>query len=280
MTGSELPRLEDDGLTNLPVGSWAEEKYRLVGLYASLFSASMKAKWDHRVYVDLFAGPGRSQIKDSGRVVPGTPTLALSAPTPYTRYIFCEKDHASLETLKARCDRDFPERDVRYVPGDCNQHVAAIISHLPIAGRGSTVLSFCFADPFRVSDLHFATLTQLAERYVDFLILIPTGMDASRNWRRESPAIDSFVGTPAWRGAWTSRSRQGVSFDAFFTGFFSTQMATLGYAYGGVNNTVLIRNPDKNQRLYRLAFYSKHQLGEKFWTQALRYSTPQLGLDL
>jgi hypothetical protein len=36
--------IEDDGLICPEVGSWAEEKYRLLSLYDELFSTGMKDK--------------------------------------------------------------------------------------------------------------------------------------------------------------------------------------------------------------------------------------------
>ena len=53
----EDPKLiGDDGFFIPDIGSWAETKHRLIGLYAALFSTGMKWKWDRRVYVDLYAG--------------------------------------------------------------------------------------------------------------------------------------------------------------------------------------------------------------------------------
>ncbi len=51
---SRLLELEDDGLMTPEVGDYAEEKYRLIGLYAELFAKAMKGKWDSRVYIDLY----------------------------------------------------------------------------------------------------------------------------------------------------------------------------------------------------------------------------------
>ena len=208
MTRYNLPSLTDDGLTNLDVGSWAERKYRLVGVYVSLFSRSMKDKWDHRVYIDLFAGPGRSRVRETTRILPASPAIALSVDYPFTRYLFCEKVEEYVSCLRMRCERDFSDSDVKIIHGDCNLEVNEILAQIPPHGSNSKVLSFCFADPFKVSDLQFATIEMLSTRFVDFLILIPTGMDASRNCSRqlhnENPtAIDAFVGTDRWRDEWT-----------------------------------------------------------------------------
>ncbi len=282
---SEIPTLEDDGLKVLEVGSWTETKYRLVAIYSLLFSTSMKDKWENRVYIDLFAGPGRSRVRESNRIIPGSPTIAMTVRNTFTRYIFCEEDGDSLRALQERHARDFSALDARFVLGNCNSKIDEIMSHLPPHSPHSKVLSFCFADPFRVSDLAFSTLERLSSVFIDFLILIPTQMDASRNWTREleeknETPIDVFTGTRAWREEWINRSITSVTPDAFLTEFFSKRMRTIGYRYGGVDKTVLIRNPDRNQRLYRLGFYSKHQLGEDFWKQAMKYSCEQLNFGL
>ena len=99
MTNFRLPTLPDDDLRNLDVGSWAERKYRLVGIYATLFSTSMKSKWDHRVYIDLFAGPGRSRIRETNRIIPASPTIALSVQHTFNRYILCDSDGESFHFL-------------------------------------------------------------------------------------------------------------------------------------------------------------------------------------
>jgi three-Cys-motif partner protein len=284
MSKYRLPSLVDDGLMNLDVGTWAEQKYRLVGIYATLFATSMKDKWDHRVYIDLFAGPGRSKIRETTRIIPASPTIALSVEYPFTRYVFCEQDQSSLSCLRQRCQRDFQHLTVRTIHGDCNSKVDEILSEMPPHGTASKVLSFCLADPFRVSDLQFRTIERLSARFVDFLILIPTGMDASRNWLRQlqndnPTAIDSFVGTDRWRQEWRDLPPRSMSTDAFFTRFFSGRMRDIGYEFGGIDQSVLIRNPDRNQQLYRLGFYSKNKLGEKLWREAKKYSSDQLELD-
>lgn len=68
MSGSQNI-IEDDGLICPEVGSWAEEKYRLLALYDELFSTGMKYKWDQRVYIDLYAGAGYGRIKGSKKIL-------------------------------------------------------------------------------------------------------------------------------------------------------------------------------------------------------------------
>ncbi len=103
----ELPPLSDDGLITEEIGDWGQEKYRLLHLYAQLFSASMKKKWDCRVYIDLFAGCGRSKITGTNRIVAGSPIVALGVDPKFDKHIFCEKDTEKLNALRARVQRDY-----------------------------------------------------------------------------------------------------------------------------------------------------------------------------
>ena len=104
----KLPRLKPDGLITPEVGAWGERKYRLVAGYASMFSTSMKSKWECRVYVDLFAGCGRAQLEGTTHIVPGSPLLAVSLDTRFDEYVFCEQEEERIEALKQRVARDAP----------------------------------------------------------------------------------------------------------------------------------------------------------------------------
>ena len=41
-------------------------------------------------YVDLFAGPGKDRIEESGKIILGSPLMALEQRFPYTNYHFVE----------------------------------------------------------------------------------------------------------------------------------------------------------------------------------------------
>ena len=273
-----MPHLEDDGLTTPEVGSWAEDKYRLVRNYADTFTTSMKGKWDHRVYTDLFAGTGRSRIEGTGVIVPASPILALELPQKFDRYILCEEDDEKRAALKARAERVAPDANLTYVPGDVNLNVEDLLSAIP-AGR---VLTFCFVDPYKIANLAFGTLRALSSRYVDFLVLLPSYMDVNRNpstyFGDENKTLDQFLGSSEWRTAWPGAEARGEKFPLFFVDRFGLEMKKLGYIYAGMQDTKLIRSTEKNLPLYHLAFFSRHELGAKFWKQALKYGTDQRDL--
>ncbi len=273
-----LPRLESDGLLTPEVGAWAETKYELVSNYARIFSTSMKAKWECRVYLDLFAGAGRAQIEGTPSILPASPMLALDVPDRFDRYIFCEEDREKLEALRTRVEREHPTFDAHFLPGDANQLVDEILSKIPQARAGYRVLTFCFVDPFKLRNLHFVTIQGLAARFVDFLVLVPSAMDAHRNQKYyidpASSVLDNFLGTREWREAWKSYPRQD-RFGDFVTDQFGHQMSKLGYHYGGLESAVLNRSTGKNLPLYDLVFFSRSQKGMGFWDETRKYSDPQ-----
>jgi len=278
-----LKMLKDDGLPTPEIGAWGEEKYRHVQLYASLFVKSMRSKWDMLVYLDLFAGSGRSQIRGTGRIVNASPLLILGIPEAYDKYIFCEQDMNFAKALEARCRRDSPDRNVKIIPEDANISVGKIIAEMPRHGRTRKVLGFCFLDPFQMQNLSFSTIKVLSQRFMDFLVLIPSSMDANRNEQNyvqpKNKTLDNFVGNPDWRTFWQEENRAGKSFEHFVVEEFGRSMQKLGYIDPGLKEAIMIRSNDKNLPLYRLALYSKHQLGSKFWKETKKYSDPQTGFE-
>jgi three-Cys-motif partner protein len=273
-------RVADDGLYTPDVGSWGENKHRLFWYYADLFATSMKGKWHQRVYLDLFAGAGRARIQDTDRIVLGSPLLALEITHPFDRYIFCDKNPECIEALRMRVPTAHPAAEAIYLVGDVNQLTEEILNSMPPYGPSRRVLGFCFVDPYRLQDLRFPTISALAARYMDFLILVPA-MDPLRNQAnyldRSNNVLDSFLGTTAWRTAWANTGGR-IPFDLFVANLFNEQMRQIEYKFGGIHESVLVRSTEKNLRLYRLGFFSRSKLGEHFWKEAKRYSDPQLHL--
>ncbi len=281
MTSRES-ELDDDGLITPEINAWGEEKYRLVGNYATMFAKAMKGKWGSRVYIDLFSGAGRAQIKGTNRIIPASPMLALEVKEQFDRYIFCEKDVKNIAALEQRVKREHSETDVYFIPGDTNKNVDSILEKIPQHRPGFSVLCFCFADPFKLENLQFETIRQLSARFVDFLILVPSGMDANRNVAEyRKPAnkkVADFLGTDDWRAEWAAAEIRGESFEHFLSDSFGKQMVGLNYIYPGVDDMKTIRSTEKNLLLYRLGFFSRSDLGRKFWEQAKKYSQDQRSL--
>jgi len=269
---------QDDGLPCSDVGAWAEEKYRLVRLYDELFSTGMKNKWEIRVYIDLYAGPGFARIRGTNRLLPASPLLALEVPDQFDQYIFCEMDRDFLSALEQRVRRHFPSANVRYIHGDCNDRVDEVCGAIPSYSKDRRVLSFCFVDPFDIS-AKFATVRKLSIYYMDFLFLLALHMDANRNLPHylapDNSKVEDFLGLSDWRGRWKIAEGQGFRFPRYLAEEYSRQMEELEYLPVPWHKMKQVRSDDKNLPLYQLALFSRHALAYQLWDQVLRYSSDQ-----
>lgn len=272
----------DDGLLTPEVGPWSDIKYRLIYNYAEMFATGMKHKWDCRVYIDLFAGAGKAKIKNSRRVVNASPLLALNVKDRFDRYIFCEVKSDLIDSLSQRVKKRHGGADVKFVQGDVNLKVDEIIQFIPKPSKNFRVLSFCLVDPFDLSSLDFETIKSLSTYYMDFLVLIACGMDAQRNEKNYlsegNTVIECFLGNPFWRDDWSDAKCARILFSGFLVEAFGREMVKLNYKSVDLTDTVLVRQPNRAP-LYRLAFYSRSDLGTQFWKQARKYSDPQRQFD-
>lgn len=274
----------NDGLIIPEVRNWSEEKYDYIQYYSRMFATGMKNKWDCRVYIDIFAGAGGAKIEGTKRVVPASPFLALEIPDPFDVYIFTESDQQRINALESRVERYHPNKDVRFVPGDCNEIVETIVAQMPTPSSKNRVLSFCLVDPCKMTDFRFSTIECLSTRFVDFLVLIPSFMDINRNrkWYTDNQCgyLDMYLGNNDWRERWKRHPKTRDSFGFFVAQEFGNSMKRLGYLFDTSEDMILVRSSDKNLPLYHLAFFSKSSRGIDFWRKARKSASAQKDLFL
>lgn len=273
--------VENDGFVIPEVGAWAKDKYAHVQTYCRMFTGAMKPpKWQALVYIDLFAGAGFGRIKNTSEIVATSALLAIEIPVPFSRYIFCDINADNIAALRNRVSRHFPDVDSRFLCCEVNTAVDQIIAEMPAAGKDHKVLAFCFVDPFKLDDLAFSTIERMSKRFMDFLVLVATDMDANRNvapyMAPENTTVARFTGKKDWRTRWDPLSNK--SFGLFVLHEFSAHMQDLNYKPQPVEESVLVRNFQKNAPLYRLAYFSRHDLGKKFWRETKKSADPQLNL--
>jgi three-Cys-motif partner protein len=273
--------VENDGLPCPDVGSWAETKYHLLALYDELFSTGMKYKWDQRVYIDLYAGAGYARVKGTKKILKGSPILALTVSHPFDKYIFCEESEELLDALKARVARLSPRAQTAYIQGSCDVKIEQICKEIPKGSSSNRVLSLCLVDPFDFG-IKFETLRRLSSVYMDFVVLLAIGMDASRNYDHyvdgDSPKIDEALGNTEWREGWKVVGVRRRDFRQFLAAEFSMSMKSLDYLDQPLDRMKLVRSDEKNLPLYYLALFSRHKTAFKFWEDVLKYSDDQIGL--
>ena len=259
-----------DGLPAMLVGgARAERKHYFLTYYSAIFAKMQK--FPRRVYVDLFAGPGRVRYEETGEYADGSPLLALKH--GFTEFVFVELDPAFSSALQARCVSREPDRRVTVLQGDCNARVDEVVRLLPPRG-----LTLAFIDPtnWQVS---FDTIRKLAAvPGVDLVVSMFLGSmkrvpDAAR------PNIDAFFGTDKWRREPYVNARGDLTLHGMMR-CYREQLESLGYLNVPSAREIAV-NTKTGTPLYLLAFFSKNQLGYEFWDKAIaRDPSGQMTLDL
>lgn len=269
-----------DGDDNLPaeeVGAWAKEKQEHLCRYIDI-SRGVRAKYlpphgpGGACYIDLFCGPGRSFVKDTGEWIDGSPVAAWKKSrdggAPFSKVIIADLDKERLDAATARLE-------------DLGAPVLAI--HGPAsetafrALQGSAVygLNFAFLDPFSIGALDFGIFTTLAKlKRIDILAHV-SKMDLQRNLginvAAENSQFDKFA--PGWRDA-VDLNQQQATIRRDVMEYWRKSVANTGIATS--EDTRLITG-SKGQHLYWLLLAAKHDLAHTFWKASSK--TDQIGFD-
>lgn len=263
----------DDGRPAQCVGPWVEEKHTYVRRYVDA-TWGVRNKFLDRgqgsAFVDMFAGPGRARIRDTGKFVEGSTFIGLNAArAPFTEVIACELQSVNVDALAARTATHASRITIRH--GDCNALASKIAALIPKLGYNIALL-----DPYAISALAFDTIRTLAQvARLDLVINFPT-LDIKRNFQKNfnqtANHVDRFLGTKAWR------SKVRGAHDAHeLLDVFSDQLKSLGYV-GQEVHAIEVKN-NQNGLLYHLISASKHPLGHKIWKSVTKTTaTGQRGL--
>jgi three-Cys-motif partner protein len=277
------PEPRDDGLPMRLSGSWVAEKLDYLERYVQTFVTSMRDKpWRGMHYIDLFAGPGKCCVTETGNIHLGSPLIALKAAYPFTGYFFVDLEPDSIAALHQRCSVSQVCDRVQYFVGDSNRVVQEIVEHISTLDREFTPgrwssLNLAFLDPQGL-DLDWHTVVSLARlNRMDLIIHYPQ-MGLERYMPQafnseEQTKVDLFFGRRDWREIYKEwRDKSGLHRQLI--DYYKTRLRELGYQEAlqddETGDEPLIRNAKKRTPLYRLLFASKHPLGHDFWHKVTR----------
>lgn len=257
----------DDGLAVQCVGPWAIEKHDYLRRYVEATSGARQQYLTRgprgqapggAAFIDLFAGPGRSRVRESAEFIPGSPLIAMAHErAPFTKIILCDIDRENVEALQRRTAGD-PR--VVIIEGDCNETIPQVIREVPEHG-----LNLALVDPFGMMAIRFETIAALASmKRMDLLIHFPTG-DMKRNYEPYRGWFAQFVGTDDWGFDVKAPADVPKLIDVM-----RRQLARYGYVTKGVRSQAV-----KNRSgavLYHLVYASKSRLGDKIWKSIIKTS--------
>ena len=269
-----------DGLRARDNGEWGKEKLSFIDSFAPPALHVTKTKRD-RVYVDLFAGPGKNIVRGSLQRTEydGSPLRALqmrasaSSEIGFTHaYLvnYHRRDHAALEERVARLYSSgmavVPRNNVHIILADANEAIGEIFGQIH-----PKAYAFVFADieaprhwPWRSVE----ALTSGGHSSVDLYSLFPLDMAIVRlmSWRdrgtsRYAAQLRDYFGTDDWQAIYQRRmtGQQSGEFRQALIELYLRQLRTR-WKYAGSVKDVSLRG---NQRLYRMLFASSHPAADK-----------------
>lgn len=279
------------------VGPWAREKLGALGEYLDFYTKVLKNQHWLRgtIYIDAFAGPGRSKVRQGAKPVPnpqpedffddvvpmveaveeadeflkGSPRVALDIANPFSSYTFIERSPVRVAELKALAEEYGDRRNIVVREGDASTELLAILSSRT---DWRSFRGVVFVDPFGMH-IPWSTLEALAKTKVfEVIINFPLGMaiqrflvrtgDVPANW---AATLDEFFGSPDWRDhAYEAQDSlfgpSTTKLDDSGKRLLKWYLDRLKDAFGHVSPARLIRNT-KGGHLYYLIWAGPHPKG-------------------
>jgi three-Cys-motif partner protein len=269
----------DHGLPLADVGIWApEEKHSRLRRYIDISKrARRKFLGRHKAgatYVDLFCGPGRARVRETGQIIDGSAVLAFKVATegeaPFSKIYIADVKSSYVEACKRRLEH--AGAFAASYMGEARTTVSEIAKQL-----NDRALHFAFLDPYNLAALPFEVIKQLATfRRMDMLIHV-SAMDLQMNLRyyieaTESP-LDTFA--PGWRDV-IDESQPDFRIRQQIREHWLGLIRTLDMQ---PSQGIELVTAGKNQPLYWLVLVSRHDKAHEFW-EKIREVGPQRRLPL
>jgi len=187
------------------IGYWSEVKLDIIRKYASAYSRILAARENPRlyhIYIDGFAGAGINTSKATGKLVPGSPLIALQTEPSFREYHFVDLNPGKsqhLEQLSEGHPNVFTYND------DCNTVLLDRI--FPKARYKDYHRALCLLDPYGLHLNWDVIATAGKMKSIDMFLNFPVA-DMNRNviWRipegmsqYDLDRMNAFWGDDSWR---------------------------------------------------------------------------------
>ena len=254
------------------VGRWVpDEKHYYLTRYLNATREAQK-KFQQRVLIDPFCGPGRIQVegenftRDGGSIAAYRESVTSGA--PFTRVLVGDIDAGRVSANEIRLTA--AGASVQGFVGPANQTVEAMARAVPFGA-----LALAYIDPYNLEYLSFSIIERLAKLpYVDFAVHFSL-MDLTRNIDMElDPKRDRFDhALPGWRSAVPTEALSKSSLPSWFFDDGCKAVTALGFKISGQMPLI---TDGKGRSIYRLVFFSRHPLPDRIWDDIARSRTLSL----
>lgn len=243
------------------VGRWVPEmKHTFLAKYVE-GTRRAREKFKQRVYVDLFCGPGRIQVKGETMTRPGGAQVAwqhsLRDDIAFTSCLVGDLDAGRAVACAERL-RGMGAPAAAF-PGAAESTVDQVLGQIP-----KSALCLAYLDPYNLQYLSFNVIEKLARLpYVDFAVHFST-MDLRRNILMEYNADRARFddAAPGWRQHVDPLAFVRGDADEEFFDYWCGLVKKLGFS---ISHRMPLVRDDGNRPLYHLVFFSRHELPNRIW---------------
>lgn len=257
-----MPHLPvEHGRNGEGVGSWVPDmKHTFLAKYVE-GTRRAREKFKQRVYVDLFCGPGRIQVKGEAATRPGGAQVAwahsllddVAFTSCFVGDLDAERASACAERLTAM------GAQATAFPGAAESTVDQVLGRIP-----RSALCLAYLDPYNLQYLSFSVIEKLARlNFVDFAVHFST-MDLRRNVLMEyNPERARFdAAAPGWRDHIDPLAFVRGDADEAFFDYWCGLVRGLGFL---ISHRMPLVRDEGNRPLYHLVFFSRHELPNRIW---------------
>jgi len=206
----------------------------------------------------------------------------LTSEYPPTYFRFNELYPKLRGALEQRVSGSPLRERVKIYGGDVNEVVHIVCDEIQAvdkeaaANKQWSTLNIAFLDPNWL-ELHWTTVARLASmKRMDLIINFSTQGVVRSIGAKKFDTVDLFFGTDKWREV-DDPNNEPVARRRALIDFYRKRLIEFNYHIdidpnlGG--DDIAVSNSKKSQ-VYSLIFASKHELGDKFWKQAVKKAKP------
>ncbi|OFA00167.1 three-Cys-motif partner protein TcmP [Duganella sp. HH101] len=249
------------GRTGEGVGIWVPEmKHTFLAKYIEGTRQARK-KFPQRVFLDLFCGPGRIQVKGESITRYGGALVAWQhsqlGGAAFTECFIGDIDH---DRARACGDRlRAVSAPVRVFNGPADATVHSAVKVVP-----QNALCLAYLDPYNLQYLSFNIIEKLATlKHIDIAVHFST-MDLRRNifmeFNEDRKRFDMTA--PGWRNHIDPAAFVRGDADEAFFDYWCSLITNLGFT---ISKRMPLVRGDRNRPLYHLVFFSRHPLPNRIW---------------
>lgn len=269
--GDDLP------CRNIP--RYGDKKLRYVSKYIYAYSKIISKRFPRFWYMETGSGPGVCCVKNTTRMVLGTPLLALTNEPPFTGVRLIELKKRQAHALRERIRDHYPgvEADDVVRTGNCNELTSNVLSEIP---ENDPVLLFVDSEGLEVK-WQSVIVPASRRRHIDMLINFPYENAIHRNICKIVPGseferkIDGFMPNSKWRKCIQEKYSEGhvcnEPLRECFIGVYEDGLRELGMRY--VVKSPPIRNK-RNTAVYSFVFATKYEVAAKVMSDIFEKPEP------